>query len=713
MATLVFSTVGTVLGGPIGGAIGALIGQSLDQQFLAPATRGPKLGDLSVQSSSYGTQIPRVYGSMRVAGSIIWATDLAESSETSGAKGQPDTVFSYSVSFAVALSSRNASSIGRIWADGKLLRGADGAFKVSKGFRFYPGSEDQDIDPLIASIEGISGTPAYRGLALAVFENLELADFGNRIPFLSFEVIADDGAPDVAAILADASDGTIAASSAQSIIGYAAYGPSRKVALQPLVETFGIDLFDDGATVRSAEAGQIAVSGDELGNSADEQKPAKVQRELGARRDVPTALRLTYYDAGRDYQAGEARAVAGEGPGAEERRELPAVVDATTAKSLVHRMMAQAWFNRDRMTLRLPPGRIGLEPGAELELPLAPVRWMVDECTIDGFVTVVELRPSGNGLQTVAADAGRIARAADIAPSETVLALIDAPAGVGRENTSPTLLLAASTAAPGWRPQLVDVAVGPQRFATRTAGRKAKLGRALNVLPASDPSLIDRANSVEVELIDSAQWLVSCDDDALATGANAAMIGGELVQFGEAVPNGPGRFILSKLARGRSGTESAIARHLADERFLLIEPHALREISLPTWSMGAVAIATTVEWGTSVTQQIAGARLRPLPPCDLQVTQSATDDLHVSWVRRSRAGHWLDLVDAPLGEAREAYRISLAGTGGVLERSSTVPEIVLTSADTAFVGKGPATIQVIQVGDWASSDPVVVSLNLL
>jgi hypothetical protein len=73
----------------------------------------------------------------------------------------------------------------------------------------------------------------------------------------------------------------------------------------------------------------------------------------------------------------------------------------------------------------------------------------------------------------------------------------------------------------------------------------------------------------------------------------------------------------------------------------------------------------------------------------------------------------LDLVDAPLGEAREAYRISLAGTGGVLERSSTVPEIVLTSADTAFVGKGPATIQVIQVGDWASSDPVVVSLNLL
>ena len=87
MATLVLSTVGTVLGGPVGGAIGALIGQSLDEQLLAPANRGPRLGDLSVQSSSYGTQVPRIYGTMRVAGSVAWATDLIESGETTGAKG--------------------------------------------------------------------------------------------------------------------------------------------------------------------------------------------------------------------------------------------------------------------------------------------------------------------------------------------------------------------------------------------------------------------------------------------------------------------------------------------------------------------------------------------------------------------------------------------------------------------------------------------------
>jgi hypothetical protein len=71
MATLIISTVGTALGGPVGGAIGALIGQSFDEQLLAPASRGPRLGDLSVQTSSYGTQIPRIYGSMRAAGSVV------------------------------------------------------------------------------------------------------------------------------------------------------------------------------------------------------------------------------------------------------------------------------------------------------------------------------------------------------------------------------------------------------------------------------------------------------------------------------------------------------------------------------------------------------------------------------------------------------------------------------------------------------------------
>jgi hypothetical protein len=94
MATIVLTAVGSAVGGPIGGAIGALIGQQIDSRLFAPKARqGPRLGDLSLQTSSYGSAIPRLFGTMRVAGTVIWATDLQERRSTSGGgKGRPKSV---------------------------------------------------------------------------------------------------------------------------------------------------------------------------------------------------------------------------------------------------------------------------------------------------------------------------------------------------------------------------------------------------------------------------------------------------------------------------------------------------------------------------------------------------------------------------------------------------------------------------------------------
>ena len=79
MATLVLTAVGSAIGGPIGGAIGAALGQKIDGALFAPAAReGSRLKELAVQTSSYGTQIPAIFGAMRVAGTVIWATDLIE-----------------------------------------------------------------------------------------------------------------------------------------------------------------------------------------------------------------------------------------------------------------------------------------------------------------------------------------------------------------------------------------------------------------------------------------------------------------------------------------------------------------------------------------------------------------------------------------------------------------------------------------------------------
>ena len=172
MATIILTAVGTAIGGPIGATVGALIGQQIDSAIFRPSAReGPRLKELAVTSSSYGTPIARHFGRMRAAGSIIWATDLIESSEkVGGGKNSPSTkVYSYSTSFAVAFSSRPILSVGRIWADGNLLRGAAGDLKTGGTLRVYLGHADQQPDPLILAAEGPQ-CPAFRGTAYAVFE---------------------------------------------------------------------------------------------------------------------------------------------------------------------------------------------------------------------------------------------------------------------------------------------------------------------------------------------------------------------------------------------------------------------------------------------------------------------------------------------------------------------------------------------------------------
>jgi hypothetical protein len=225
-----------------------------------------------------------------------------------------------------------------------------------------------------------------------VFEDLELGEFGNRIPFLTFEVEADEASPTLGVILTDSSAGRISSDAGPTLVGFAAYGGSIKSALEPLVECFGVDLFDDGLVIRSKTAdGTVVIAEDELGNSANGDAAARVHREKLLVSSIPTTLRLSYYDVARDYQTGETLAIAGEGTGKETQQELPAVLSATDAKSLAQQMLARAWSRRDKVTLRLPPGRLSLEPGAMLDLPVTPQRWTAEKVTVDGFVVVAEL----------------------------------------------------------------------------------------------------------------------------------------------------------------------------------------------------------------------------------------------------------------------------------------------------------------------------------
>ena len=206
MATLVLQTLGAAIGGAVAGPIGAAVGQvagalagaAIGGNSPAQSPRiivGPKLTTLNGIASSEGAPIPRVFGRARIGGQLIWATRFLESTNigftpSRGGKSsgpafipQIEVTTTYSANFAVGLCEGPISFVRRIWADGKELDIKDMTIRV------YTGSEDQEPDPLIAAKEAPGSVPAYRGLAYVVFEQFQLARFGNRIPQLTFEVV--------------------------------------------------------------------------------------------------------------------------------------------------------------------------------------------------------------------------------------------------------------------------------------------------------------------------------------------------------------------------------------------------------------------------------------------------------------------------------------------------------------------------------------------
>ncbi len=168
----------------IGETLGRLAGRAIDASLVAP-TEGPRLKSLHVTESREGVGLPLVYGRMRIGGQVIWAARFKEKRrERAAGKGGPKYAdYTYSVSFAVALSQGPITRIDRIWANGELINLSD------INWRLYTGHEAQLPDPLIEAIEGVSNAPAYRGTAYIVFEDLPLDAFGNRLPQLSFEVV--------------------------------------------------------------------------------------------------------------------------------------------------------------------------------------------------------------------------------------------------------------------------------------------------------------------------------------------------------------------------------------------------------------------------------------------------------------------------------------------------------------------------------------------
>jgi len=369
MATLVLGVAGAVVGGiatggspqgiMLGWSVGATLGGFIDQskQHFYTSDMG-KLSDLRVTVASYGSFITQAFGHVRVPTSLIWGTDFVEHESdvnSGGGSGGPKVTtrtYAYTVSFAIAICKGQASTstmtITKIFGDDLLIYDSSLANTETNiidsssvhsgkeinpvvGFdglsiRWYCGNETQDADSLMVVSAGTtalpagSDNPAFRGLCYAVFQDLPLAKFGNRIPNISVELSTPDNLSTIVNQITDQvginlSGGPYGTLVTTTIAGITIGGmliSSRidcKSALQALMDFYDFDIveIDGSVTCILRGASTIAtLSYVDMGYTSVGSGPApEIQRLIKTRQDtstLPSRVDVGYLSSNIDYQ---------------------------------------------------------------------------------------------------------------------------------------------------------------------------------------------------------------------------------------------------------------------------------------------------------------------------------------------------------------------------------------------------------------------------
>ncbi len=471
---------------------------------------------------------------------------------------------------------------------------------------------------------------------------------------------------------------------------------SARDALQPLELAFFFDSFESRGAIRFRHRGQggavASLTTDELVETGAGASLLQVMR--GQETELPQTVKLTYADAGKDYEQGaaEARRLVMRS-GRVSQASVAAVMDYAQAQRIAHIWLHETWAARESASFSLPPSRLALEASDVLTLNANGRAFdlRITETSVGDAISM-ETRSIFIHVYEAAAIAARTASSTEpVVYGQTVAAFMDLPLITGLETPYAGRIAAFQSPWPGGAAFYRSASGGG--FSLNTlAPFPAVIGKTLASIGNGPTSRWDRAARLTVQLFNGELQSVPGLD--LLGGANIAAIENsdgewEVVQFETAILTGLRIYELSGLLRGQYGTEGAMRSAVAaGARFVLIDA-ALAEAQMTldeigrsfTWTYGPAPSAVGDPAFVTVIRGFSGAGLRPLSPVHIRGARSG-GDLALAWVRRTRIGgdSW-DAPDVPLNEEREAYEVDVMNGAAVVRTLSvSAPAAVYTAA---------------------------------
>lgn len=480
--------------------------------------------------------------------------------------------------------------------------------------------------------------------------------------------------------------------------------PARS-ALEPLQAFYPFDLVENDGVLQAKAYGDVAdvtIDASETRASITDSVPARSVLTRAQELDLPSVVTVDYLDPALDYQKGSQRATRGAGfARMTEQLHMPLVCDATAAKRVAQSHLYRRWTEREKIEAPFSRRYMALTPGDVVAFDGRNVR-VTQVAQTGGLLRITAVPVSAYAVTSDSAgNSGHASIPAASAILDTVLYIMDLPCL--RSADDQPGFYAAAGGTQGWRGAGLYRSGDNVSFTSVSRFTlPAASGMAASVLADGAPEYMDRVHTVNVAMLSGT--LSSCSELELLNGANAALLGGEIVQFQNATLNSDGSYTLLNLLRGRRGTQNATSTHRQGEAFVLLQDSTVKFLPLAVSDRGRSMIyraASLNQDVSAVGSQTFAPQLKtlqPLAPVYLKAARTGGGDATLSWLRCARLNtEWQDYIDVPLDEDAELYDIEIMSGLTVVRTFSGVatPSQLYTAAQqTSDFGSVPASLDV-------------------